>query len=53
MINYSVVSKFNYENRSLNICEFVSSNGEFAEGRYTVNVFNKKEMVSTTEFTLK
>ncbi len=52
-INYSLVSKFNYENRSLNICEFVSPNGDFAEGRYTVNVYNSKELVSTTEFTLK
>ncbi len=53
MINYSLVSKFNYENRSLNICEFVSPNGDFKEGRYTVNVYNKRELVSTTEFTLK
>jgi hypothetical protein len=52
-INYSLISKFNYENRSLNICEFVSPKGEFAEGRYTVNVYNTKELVSTTEFTLK
>lgn len=52
-VNYSIISKFNYENRSLNICEFVSPNGEFAEGRYTVNVYNSKELVSTTEFTLK
>ncbi|HLT33113.1 MAG TPA: hypothetical protein VKZ98_04930 [Aquaticitalea sp.] len=52
-LNYSIISKFNYENRSLNICEFVSPNGDFAEGRYTVNVYNTKELVSTTEFTLK
>ncbi|MEZ4803051.1 MAG: chromosome partitioning protein ParA [Gelidibacter sp.] len=53
MVNYSIISKFNYENRSLNICEFVSPSGDFAEGRYTVNVYNSKELVSTTEFTLK
>lgn len=52
-VNYSLVSKFNYENRSLNICEFVAPNGDFEEGRYTVNVYNTKELVSTTEFTLK
>ena len=52
-VNYSLVSKFNYENRSLNICEFVSPSGDFAEGRYVVNVYNSKELVSTTEFTLK
>ena len=53
MINYSLVSKFNYENRSLNICEFVPPSGDFNQGSYTVNIYNKKEMVSTTEFTLK
>lgn len=53
VINYSLVSKFNYENRSLNICEFVPPSGKFADGRYTVNIYNSKEMISTTEFTLK
>ena len=52
-LNYSLVSKFNYENRNLNICEFVSPNGDFEEGRYVVNVFNKKELVSSSEFTLQ
>ena len=50
VLNYSIVSKFNYENRNLNICEFVSPKGEFSKGRYVVNIFNKKELVSTTEF---
>jgi len=53
VLNYSVVSKFNYENRNLNVCEFVSPNDKFEDGRYVVNVFNKKEMISSTEFTLK
>jgi len=54
ILNYSLVSKFNYENRSLNICEFVAPNNDkFEEGRYTVNVFNEKELISSTEFTLK
>lgn len=52
-LNYSIVSKFNYENASLNICEFVTGNGDFEKGRYIVNVFNEKDLVSTTEFTLK
>ncbi|NJX15558.1 chromosome partitioning protein ParA [Tamlana crocina] len=53
--NYSVISKFNYENTSLNVCEFVASkeDADFEEGRYVVNVFNEKDLVSTTEFTLK
>ncbi|WP_027126898.1 hypothetical protein [Gelidibacter mesophilus] len=52
-LNYSIISKFNYENRNLNICEFVAPKGEFSKGRYVVNIFNKKELVSTTEFTLE
>jgi len=53
-LNYSLVSKFNYENANLNICEFVSPNeGGFEKGRYTVNVYNAKDLVSTSEFTLK
>ena len=53
VLNYSLISKFNYENRNLNICEFVAPNEDFEKGRYIVNVFNKKELISTTEFTLK
>ncbi|MFD1162308.1 MULTISPECIES: chromosome partitioning protein ParA [Hwangdonia] len=54
-LNYSIISKFNYENGSLNICEFVASKGDskFEKGRYTVNVFNEKDLVSSSEFTLK
>jgi hypothetical protein len=29
VLNYSLISKFNYENRNLNICEFVAPNDEF------------------------
>lgn len=53
VINYSVVSKFNYENKNLNICEFVSPNDKFAKGKYTVNIYNQKELISTSEFTLR
>nr|WP_321224169.1 chromosome partitioning protein ParA [uncultured Psychroserpens sp.] len=53
VLNYSLISKFNYENRNLNICEFVAPNGEFEKGRYIVNVFNNKELISSSEFTLK
>ncbi len=53
VLNYSVISKFNYENKNLNICEFVGPNEEFEEGRYIVNVFNKAQMISSSEFTLK
>ncbi|WP_299227991.1 chromosome partitioning protein ParA [uncultured Psychroserpens sp.] len=53
VLNYSLISKFNYENRNLNICEFVAPNEDFEKGRYVVNVFNEKELVSSSEFTLK
>lgn len=54
-LSYSIISKFNYENASLNICEFVESKGKssFEKGRYIVNVFNEKDLVSSSEFTLK
>ena len=54
-LNFSVISKFNYENRSLDVCEFVKARGEakFEKGRYIVNVFNDKDLISTDEFTLK
>nr|WP_321245517.1 chromosome partitioning protein ParA [uncultured Psychroserpens sp.] len=53
VLNYSLISKFNYENRNLNICEFVAPNDEFEKGRYVVNVFNDKELISSSEFTLR
>lgn len=54
VLNYSLVSKFNYENKNLNICEFVApSFDKFEKGRYKVNVFNKNQLISSTEFTLK
>lgn len=55
ILNYSVISKFNYENSNLNICEFVTkgSNDDFEKGMYSVNVFNGKELVSSSQFTLK
>ncbi|MEM9678939.1 MAG: chromosome partitioning protein ParA [Bacteroidota bacterium] len=55
VLNYSLISRFNYENRNLNICEFVAPEGDddFEKGRYVVNVFNDKTLISTSEFTLK
>ncbi|MCT4630064.1 chromosome partitioning protein ParA [Winogradskyella sp.] len=55
VLNYSLISHFNYENRNLNICEYVSQpeDSKFEKGRYQINVFNDKEMISSSEFTLK
>ena len=55
VLNYSLISRFNYENRNLNICEFVAPAGDdkFDKGRYIVNVFNENILISTSEFSLK
>ncbi|HEX9828284.1 MAG TPA: chromosome partitioning protein ParA [Flavobacteriaceae bacterium] len=53
VVNYSIISKFNYENKNLNICEFITPNSKFEKGKYTVNVYNQKELVSASEFSLK
>ncbi|MDH7912514.1 chromosome partitioning protein ParA [Winogradskyella sp. SYSU M77433] len=55
VLNYSLISRFNYENRNLNICEYISAadDQKFEEGRYKINVFNDKELISTSEFTMK
>ncbi|MCB4808602.1 chromosome partitioning protein ParA [Tamlana sp. 62-3] len=54
-LNYSLISKFNYENTNLNICEFVNpgEDEDFEKGNYKVNVFNEKDLVSTSEFLLR
>ena len=55
VLNYSLISSYNYENNNLDICEFIAKNGkeDFSKGRYVVNVINEGEIVSTSEFTLK
>ncbi|WP_422104721.1 chromosome partitioning protein ParA [Winogradskyella sp.] len=55
VLNYSLISRFNYENRNLNICEYISQtdNSKFEKGRYQISVFNDKEMISSSEFELK
>lgn len=55
VLNYSLISRFNYENRNLNICEYISSSNDskFEKGRYKVNVFSDKELISSSEFEMK
>jgi hypothetical protein len=55
VLNYSLISRFNYENRNLNICEYVLplEDSKFEAGRYKINVFNDKELISASEFELK
>ncbi|MBD0833571.1 chromosome partitioning protein ParA [Aestuariibaculum sediminum] len=54
-LNYSVISKFNYENANLNVCEFIApkNDNDFDKGRYIVNVYNEKDLVATSEFILQ
>ncbi|WP_179354415.1 chromosome partitioning protein ParA [Winogradskyella vidalii] len=55
ILNYSLISRFNYENRNLNICEYVAppEDSKFESGRYQINVFNDKALISSSEFELK
>lgn len=54
VLNYSLISTFNYENKNLDVCEFVVSNdGKFEKGTYKVNVFHENNLVAITEFVLK
>ncbi|SDH54922.1 chromosome partitioning protein ParA [Winogradskyella thalassocola] len=55
VLNYSLISRFNYENRNLNICEYINElkDSKFEKGRYQVNVFSDKALVSSSEFELK
>ncbi|MEO1031989.1 MAG: chromosome partitioning protein ParA [Bacteroidota bacterium] len=55
VLNYSLISRFNYENRNLNICEYINKpdDAKFEAGRYQINVFNDKELISSSEFSLK
>jgi len=54
-LNYSLISKFNYENESLPICEYIAKVGKenFEKGMYKINVFNGRELVSSSQFTMR
>jgi len=52
-ITYSKISRFYYENKPLDVCENVkNTRGDFLKGKYTANVYNGNELLSTSEFTL-
>lgn len=55
VLNYSLISRFNYENRNLDICEFVTPVGDkdFEQGRYIINIFNENALISSSEFILR
>ena len=55
VLNYSLISTFNYESNNLDICEFIAPKGKekFTKGRYIVNIFREGNIVTNSEFTLK
>ncbi|WP_309607496.1 hypothetical protein [Flavobacterium sp.] len=53
-LKYSFVSKVTFKNKSVDVCDFLDSNGvEFVIGEYVVNLFDKNELVSKSKFSLK
>lgn len=53
-LKYSFISKVTFKNKSVDVCEFLDSNGiEFTTGEYIVNLFDKNELVSKSKFSLK
>lgn len=52
VVNYSIASKFYFDNKSLDVCEFITAPEDPAKGRYVVNVFDGARLMSTTSFTL-
>ena len=53
-LTYSFVTVVPYNNKSVDVCEFLDGKGkDFEKGTYFVNIFDKAELVSKTSFTLK
>lgn len=54
-VNYSVATRFIYENKNIDVCDFVAKSGDkFEKGTYKVVVFDDKlRSVGETEFILK
>ncbi len=54
-INYSKATNFFYENKSLDVCDYINKPGdEFAKGNYTVNLYDDNlRLLGTSKFTLK
>ncbi|WP_047245684.1 hypothetical protein [Maribacter thermophilus] len=54
-ITYSKSTSFYYENKSLDICDYLNKPaGDFKSGKYMVNVYDDKlKLLGTSQFTLK
>jgi Holliday junction resolvase len=55
LLTYSFLTTVAYDNKSLDVCEFLENqeNNDFEKGTYFVNVFDRGELVSKTSFKLK
>ena len=54
VLKYSYVSSFTYNNKLLDICDFVSTKERnYEKGLYTVNVFDQNTLITSSTFTLK
>src|SRR5690606_17673191 len=54
-ITYSKGTSFYYENKSLDVCDFIGKPaGDFQKGNYMVNVYDDRlKLLGTSKFTLK
>lgn len=54
-LKYSFLTVVKYQNKTTVVCEYIKAKatGDFEKGTYFVNVFDGKQMVSKTSFTLK
>ena len=54
VLKYSYVSSFTYNNKLLDICDFVSTEERnYEKGLYIVNVFDQNTLITSSTFTLK
>jgi len=51
-LSYSFVSSVKYENKTVRVSQDLAGK-DFAKGQYSVNVFDKDQLVSSTNFTLR
>jgi dGTP triphosphohydrolase len=53
-LNYSFKTEFNYTNKTLDICEFLTAPKKgFDKGNYFVNVFRSSDLIANTSFVLE
>ena len=53
ILTYSMESKVNFKNKTLNVCEAVVNKDGFEKGSYNINIFDGSVLVSSSALTLK